>query len=322
MNNLTLEIGSVKINIKSDNINFEHLSKEGYHNFLSNGSSFDISLKVRPWKSKPDFKRRHLIFEAADSWKLYKENGSRYLFDIFSPASPAWLDKIGVADEAFSRAEIYLAPPPPDFYMPIADGELSNNEQSTRRLSQKNTFLDYISLSKIVRPFTEILLANYLKYNGGIMAHGLGIITQGRGILFTGVSGAGKSTLAKLFAKYSPQATILNDERVIIKKQGSKFFIYGSPWCGDAGIYSNKSAPLKNIFFIYHKDRNRTDDLSQGYALEQMLAQSYLSFWDKGCLYSALNLYNSLLLSGIKYKNLGFVNDERIIEFLKEENIL
>ena len=85
---------------------------------------------------------------------------------------------------------------------------------------------------------------------GGLVLHGSAQVVDGAGILCTGPSGRGKSTISRLFRQCG--RTVLTDERPILRRDGTGFRVYGSPWPSSGGFVENGSAPLKKIYFIEH----------------------------------------------------------------------
>jgi hypothetical protein len=96
-------------------------------------------------------------------------------------------------------------------------------------------------------PTDQILLARLLGYRKGCVLHSAGMIMDGNGLLFAGHSDAGKSTIS-LMMKH--RATILCDDRNIIKKEADGFKLYGTWSHGDVEDVSSDSADLKAIFFL------------------------------------------------------------------------
>jgi type II secretory pathway predicted ATPase ExeA len=64
-----------------------------------------------------------------------------------------------------------------------------------------------------VGPALELLVITHLARRDGVILHGCGISTGGRGVVFAGESGAGKSTLARLWAQQAG-IEILSDDRI------------------------------------------------------------------------------------------------------------
>jgi serine kinase of HPr protein (carbohydrate metabolism regulator) len=96
----------------------------------------------------------------------------------------------------------------------------------------------------------ELLMVNYLAQERGVIIHGCGIEKNGKGILFVGESGAGKSTLAKLWDQ-EDGVDVLSDDRIIVRKKGEQFWMYGTPWHGDAKFASPETVRLERILFSF-----------------------------------------------------------------------
>ena len=71
-------------------------------------------------------------------------------------------------------------------------------------------------------PLDRVLFVNIVTHGLGLMLHACGIVQNGKGYIFAGPSNAGKSTLSRLWAKAS-EATILGDECLVLRKEGSQF---------------------------------------------------------------------------------------------------
>ncbi|MBN1260708.1 MAG: hypothetical protein JXB35_08510, partial [Anaerolineae bacterium] len=81
-------------------------------------------------------------------------------------------------------------------------------------------------------PLDEILVVNLLAKGRGVLLHSCAVDDDGHGTLFLGESGAGKSTTARLWSEAGVR--VLNDDRVIVRQSGGRFWAYGTPWHGDA----------------------------------------------------------------------------------------
>ena len=103
-------------------------------------------------------------------------------------------------------------------------------------------------------PTDQILFAPLLAERKGIILHGSGLIFKGKGYLFVGHSDAGKTTLVKIFHHH---AKILNDDRMIVKKEDGSFYLYGTPWHGDLSLVASDRVLLKAIFFLNQSEGNR-----------------------------------------------------------------
>ena len=105
-------------------------------------------------------------------------------------------------------------------------------------------------------PTDQILFARLLADRSGIILHGSGLIFKEKGYLFVGHSDAGKTTLVKIFHHH---ARILNDDRMIVRKENNSFYLYGTPWHGDLSLVAPDRVPLKAIFFLNQAKENRIE---------------------------------------------------------------
>jgi hypothetical protein len=177
------------------------------------------------------------------------------------------------------------------------------------------------SISDIIYDFLQVLLINYFALNNnGIFVHSIGVKDKdGKGLLFAGKSGAGKSTMARLWCAHS-KATVLNDDRVIVRRSNGKFFIYGSPWHGEFNDYLKsriESAPLEKLFFIHHFPRNTCRIIPEGRTLHFLYPALFPPFWDKPCLENTVSFCRDLVES-LPFFKLGFVNNKKIIDFVRK----
>jgi hypothetical protein len=173
----------------------------------------------------------------------------------------------------------------------------------------------------IIYDFLQVLLINYFaQRNSAIFVHAMGIRDiDGKGLLFGGKSGNGKSTSARLWYKHS-KAMVLNDDRVIVRRLNRKFLIYGSPWHGDFGDYLTsrvESALLSRIFFIYHAAKNKAQQFTAQKAFLRLYPVIFPTFWDKGSLENIVSFCQDLVKS-IPCYNFGFVNDKKVISFVRK----
>lgn len=105
-------------------------------------------------------------------------------------------------------------------------------------------------------PTDQILFARLLADRCGIILHGSGLILKGKGYLFVGHSEAGKSTMVKIF---NHRAKILNDDRLIVRKEDGRFYLYGTPWHGEVSLVAPDRLPLKAILFLNQAKENRIE---------------------------------------------------------------
>lgn len=178
------------------------------------------------------------------------------------------------------------------------------------------------TVNDIIYDFLQVLLINYFaQRKEGIFTHSVGIKDlDGAGLLFAGKSGAGKSATARLWHKHS-KAMVLNDDRIIVRKHNNKFFIHGSPWHGEFSDYLAsriESARLKKLFFIHHAPRNIAKRILEKKAFGLLYPALFPTFWDKERLENIVSFCQDLIKNVACY-SLGFVNDKRIIDFVRKK---
>jgi len=128
-------------------------------------------------------------------------------------------------------------------------------------------------------PLDELLFQHRLAREGAVEVHGCGVVWKGRTLLFCGQSGAGKSTTARLWRRYERGARPLSDDRVVLRPEERSVRAFGTPWHGDGGFASPKSAPLGALFFLRH-GATRLTPLSRAEAAARLFARSFPPPWD------------------------------------------
>lgn len=163
-------------------------------------------------------------------------------------------------------------------------------------------------------PLAEVLMINLLSKGRGALVHACGVDESGDGYLFLGNSNHGKSTIATLWSK--KQATILNDDRIIVREKNGEFWMYGTPWPGEYKEVSPEGLPIQKIFFLRHGERNSVDPKNGAEAVTMLLARCFPAFWDKEGMDYTLGLCHRLV-SKIPCYELNFVPDGNIFNFVK-----
>lgn len=270
---------------------------ERFDNFFYSGKEKPhISIEVQIADKLPEIHAAKPLFityhfqDKSENWRLLKKAGS-YIYK--SPLEDK--KQLMLVNQTFDRVTAYLLP--------------------------KKGKGKVWTVNDIIYDFLQVLLINYFaQRKEGIFTHSVGIKDlDGTGLLFAGKSGAGKSTTARLWHKHS-KAMVLNDDRIIARKHNNKFFIHGSPWHGEFSDYLAsriESAQLKKLFFIHHAPKNITKRLSQKMAFGLLYPALFPTFWDKERLENIVSFCQDLIKSVPCY-SLGFVNDKRIIDFVRK----
>ncbi len=140
-------------------------------------------------------------------------------------------------------------------------------------------------------PTDQILFARLLADRSGIILHGSGLIFKGKGYLFVGHSDAGKTTLVRLFRHH---ARILNDDRMIVRKEDGRFYLYGTPWHGELPQVAPDRVLLKAIFFLNQAEENRIERTEGLEAFKRLYGCTIKSLVTKGWVENALDICQNL----------------------------
>lgn len=255
-----------------------------HRQFLSNTNP-DVTIRAH-YGQIPTLELEDKLFDSGGLWNLYKSDG-KYIISLVAPALGPVPYQIAVMDHAFTSGDIY-----------VADAEYTGKEQ----------------VDPLLYPFDEVLLVNLLAQGRGIEVHACGVELDGQALLFLGPSGSGKSTLAELW-KTVPQATILGDDRIIIRCVEGQPLAYGTPWHGDARSFSPRGSRLSKMMFLAHGSENALDPISGSEAVCRMLTCSFPTFWDKEGMRNNLAFCERVVASVPCYE-LRFVPDGRVVDLL------
>jgi hypothetical protein len=252
--NLTVKIAEVTIAIEGHDV-LEVLPS--YVPFLGNGIP-DIRLRLHPGAS--EIPPGEKVFDCPPIWTLYRQNGTSVI-RLFIELPE--LERILVLPPHFEHADLYF----------------TDNCQE---------FLD-----PFFGPCLELLMMHYLAEGRGVILHGCGIAMNSRGILFLGESGAGKSTLARMWEQ-EHGVHILSDDRIIVRKHGGEYWMYGTPWHGEAAFGSPLGAKLERIFFLRQGQKNSLEKRKGLDALSNFLICSFPPLWDTQGMEFVLELFSSM----------------------------
>jgi hypothetical protein len=102
---------------------------------------------------------------------------------------------------------------------------------------------DTITQRIVLRAFE---LEHLVAIHNGLLLHASCIDHEGKAVLFTAPSGIGKSTQAGLWEKLSG-ASIINGDRIIVRKEDGRFYARGVPFSGTSGICHQACLPISAI---------------------------------------------------------------------------
>ncbi len=157
------------------------------------------------------------------------------------------------------------------------------------------------------------LILYYLtvKFNA-IMIHASGVFDGEKGRIFTGFSGNGKSTMAYLWQ--SAGAGIVNDDRLIIRNEGDKYFMYNTPM-----YYSDisKKVPLHEIHLIRHNPENIIKKITGAKAVSGVMAFCIQHGYNSRYIEQHL-AFLSQLFRHVSIYEVGFVPDLSIVDYIRK----
>ena len=163
-------------------------------------------------------------------------------------------------------------------------------------------------------PTIELLMINYLAQGHGVIIHACGIDSNGSGMLFVGESGAGKSTLANLWHQ-AAGVDVLSDDRTLVRRIDGEFWMYGTPWHGEAKFGAARRVKLEKIFFLRHGPKNTFQTLSAAEPVRRLLQCSFPPFWDAAGMEFSMELFEALATRLACYE-LVFQPDSNVIKML------
>jgi hypothetical protein len=175
-------------------------------------------------------------------------------------------------------------------------------------------------LNPLEYPLDELLWIHRLSLGDGVEVHGCGVIApDGRGLLLTGHSGAGKSTSARLWSRQAG-ARVLSDDRIILRRDRGRVWMYGTPWHGDAGIAESHRWPLDGIFVLAQAPSNSLRPLGSAEASAELYARSFVPHHSAEAVTFILDFF-SKVTSQIPCFEFSFVPDLTAVEALLREQL-
>jgi hypothetical protein len=258
--------------------------KDINNNFITDNNT-ETKLRVHHGRI-PEIKGKKKIFDSGSTWALYRSEG-KYVLQDDSLESGSLPDIFIVLEPDFKFGEIY----------------------------SENNLLDQNSLSDpLGYPLNQILMIILLSLGKGVLLHACGIDDGGYGYLFPGNSTHGKSTIAKLWSESG--ATVLNDDRIIIREKDGELWMYGTPWHGDFNEVSSNGLPLSKIFFLKKGENNSAVPIKGAEAVSMLLTRSFSPLWDQKGMEYTLGLLDRMA-SKLSCYELNFLPDKKIIDFVR-----
>lgn len=231
------------------------------------------------------FQKDELVFEAENEhqrfYSIYRIN-SGLGFIVYDQQWKNEIQKVALSDESFTHWKVYS------------------------RFTSDNRIVP------LKYPLGPILLHYMTMKSDAVMMHASSTFDGRKARLFTGFSGAGKSTMSMLWA--AAGNGIVNDDRLIIRKRENGYSVYNTPM-----YYADipKEAPLSAVYLISHSPENKIKKLKGAMAIAKVMAFCIQNNFEKQFVESRLSFFSELCASVPVYE-LGFVPDERVVNFILE----
>jgi hypothetical protein len=275
-----IKIAGLGIDVRST-VDFARFGDSGFYaDFITApASACDCRLdyKVSP---PPELMPCDSFFESGN-WRLFRSAGKDVLV-VGPPRMDGVADNVSVFDPDYSAGTIY--------------------QKSVSELFSR--FID------------QFLVINLLSQKDGFLLHASGVVWEGKGICFVGPSGAGKSTLLDLFGKELPRKSLLNDDRLALRRSGGVWRLFGTPWYGESRVSSSAGADLSTLFFIRHSKKNYVRRLSAAEACRHLMVQALMPLWDEGATSRVLGIFEDLIGNVPSYE-LGFLPARSAVRLVK-----
>ena len=261
------------------------------HRFEIAPGSCDVQIRL-DWAEELSLPASAPLFRSGGLWTLFEESGG-YRFYFSTPSLGPMPYKTAWFDREFRRGQVVLCRPYFDTARPICPMEY---------------------------PLDELLMIHRLSRGEGVEVHGCGVVTpDGRGLLLIGHSGAGKSTSSRLWLK-TAGARVLSDDRIILRREKGRVWMYGTPWHGDAGIAESARWPLDGIFVLAQALSNALRPLGSVEASAELFARSFVPHHSAEAVTFILDFF-SKVTSQVPCFEFSFVPDLTAVEVLLREEL-
>jgi hypothetical protein len=229
-----------------------------------------------------------MVFDSGGAWRLHQEPGGQLGFRFFS-------SNTGDTPYLIMRLACDARTGTLTFHRPFYPGDAP--------------------VDPLQFPADEVLMVQLLGQGLGAEIHSCGVVDgNGRGYLFAGQSGDGKTTTARLW-EGRPGVRILSDDRIVVRREGNSFVMYGTPWHGEAELAESLKAPVDAIFFLKRGLENEALRVSASEAAAELLARSFVPFHDSRSVERTLGFLGQLAAE-VPCAWLPFVPDNNLCSFV------
>ena len=241
----------------------------------------DVDLTVRAATSIAPATGR-LLFDSGAVWRLFDD----HTLECHSESFPSNPYKAATFNSTFTRGEIVVS------------------EAAWH-------------LNPLTYPLDEVLVSHLLGQGRGVELHSCGVIDrEGRGHLFVGMSGAGKSTTARLWG--ADAATIVSDDRVIVREEEGVMWMHGTPWHGEAALSEAAAAPLAGVYLLTQSPRVALRELQHSDAVARLFGCAFPPFHDANAVAFTLE-FLARIAERVPVRELCFTRDARVADLILAE---
>lgn len=164
----------------------------------------------------------------------------------------------------------------------------------------------YLESLAVYRKISEALLEDQT-----FLMHGSVIGIGDQAVMFTAPSGTGKTTLTQLWQRHIPEAYVVNGDKPLLRVDGEKTYVYGTPWCGKENENTNCSAVLKAICFLKRGDSNSIRKINAMQSVSMLMGQIYRPK-DQEKMRKTVKLMSDLMKT-VEFYHMTFQNYEDLL---------
>lgn len=206
------------------------------------------------------------------------------------------------------------------FLLPYSDEpmimykEIDNHQ---RILYIRKKYLKYMVLPTSFTIFNALALEKIMLEHDAFILHSSFISYHDQALLFTAPSGTGKSTQADLWKKYR-DATIVNGDRTLLKRENNVWYAYGFPLCGSSSICVNTKVPLKAIIYLSQAKENSVKKVELSQYIRKIISETSINFWNDEFVNKMFDLISDMVIN-IPMVHLSCTKDERAVKIIEEK---
>ena len=261
--------------------------QESYLPFEIYGKAIISDVVITSYSSIPAelLVKSDLLFEAKNDEQTFfsiYNYGASYKFIIYDQQTAGQIQQVAILDKDLYQWDVY-------------SNSKNNNEE----------------IFPLIYPFGPLVFYYLTVKSDGIMMHASAVFDGEKGRLFTGFSGAGKSTMAYLWQKSG--AKIINDDRIIIRKENGKFMMFNTPMMY---IDISKKAPLNSIHLINHANENSMEKIGGATAVSRLMAFCIQHNFNSSFIDHNLTFISELCSNTPVYET-GFLPEAPIVDLIK-----